>query len=70
MGPHVRVADRRRRGRRSARRFPSSVVHTVQVGPDGTLRITYASRRDEATYRAAVDHTQITSDVRAPVAGS
>lgn len=34
---------------------PCGLVHTVQVGPDGAVRVTTATRRDEATYRTAVD---------------
>jgi len=34
---------------------PPSLVHTVRLDPDGSARVTYAHRRDEATYRTAVD---------------
>jgi hypothetical protein len=34
---------------------PVSLIHTVRLDPDGTANITYARRRDEATYRTAVD---------------
>jgi len=34
---------------------PSGLVHTAQVAPDGAVRVTTATRRDEATYRTAVD---------------
>ncbi len=34
---------------------PCGLVHTVQVSPDGAVRVTTATRRDEATYRTAVD---------------
>jgi hypothetical protein len=36
---------------------PTSQVHTVRLDPDGTATVTYANRRDEATYRTAVDRT-------------
>jgi hypothetical protein len=36
---------------------PPSLVHTVRIDADGTARVTFANRRDEATYRTAVDHT-------------
>ena len=36
---------------------PPALVHTVRIDPDGTARVTFAHRRDEATYRTAVDHT-------------
>ena len=35
---------------------PPSRIHTVRLDADGTPTVTYASRRDEATYRVAVDH--------------
>jgi hypothetical protein len=34
-----------------------ALIHTVQVAADGTTRVTFANRRDEATYRTAVDRT-------------
>jgi hypothetical protein len=34
---------------------PCGLVHTVQVSPHGAVRVTTATRRDEATYRTAVD---------------
>ena len=34
---------------------PGGLVHTAQVDPDGAVRVTTATRRDEATYRTAVD---------------
>ncbi len=34
---------------------PHGVVHTVQVGPDNSIRATCADTRDEATYRVSVD---------------
>jgi hypothetical protein len=34
---------------------PASVVHTARLDVDGTVTATFASRRDEATYRTAVD---------------
>ena len=34
----------------------AAAVHTAQVGPDGVLTVTVAARRDEASYRTAVDH--------------
>ena len=34
---------------------PLSRIHTVRLDADGTATVTYASRRDEATYRTAVD---------------
>ena len=36
---------------------PSALVHTVRIDADGTTRVTFAKRRDEATYRTAVDLT-------------
>ena len=44
------------------------------VEPDGSLLITFASRRDEATYRTAVDRTLVTTEppvamATAPTAG-
>ena len=36
---------------------PWSRVHTVRVGDGGALHATVASRRDEATYRTAVDRS-------------
>jgi len=36
---------------------PPSQIHTVRVDADGRTRVTYAKRRDEATYRTAVDRT-------------
>jgi hypothetical protein len=35
---------------------PPSLIHTVRLAGDGTASVTYATRRDEATYRTAVDH--------------
>ena len=35
---------------------PPSLIHTVRVDTDGTASVTYATRRDEATYRTAVDY--------------
>ena len=35
---------------------PPSLIHTVRLTSDGTASVTYATRRDEATYRTAVDH--------------
>ncbi|HWM19836.1 MAG TPA: hypothetical protein VNO51_09125 [Ilumatobacteraceae bacterium] len=35
---------------------PPSLIHTVRLASDGTASVTYATRRDEATYRTAVDH--------------
>jgi hypothetical protein len=35
---------------------PPSLIHTVRLTADGTTSVTYATRRDEATYRTAVDH--------------
>jgi hypothetical protein len=43
---------------------PPSRIHTVRLETDGRAMVTYASRRDEATYRTAVDHavdTTVTS---------
>ncbi len=34
---------------------PPALVHTVRIDADGTARVTFANRRDEATYRTAVD---------------
>jgi hypothetical protein len=34
---------------------PADLVHTAQVGADGTVVVTTATRRDEASYRTAVD---------------
>jgi hypothetical protein len=34
---------------------PPSLIHTVRLDTDGTPSVTYATRRDEATYRTAVD---------------
>ena len=36
--------------------MPASLIHTVRLDTDGTLNVTFASRRDEATYRTAVDY--------------
>ena len=36
---------------------PLALVHTVRINPDGTSQVTFAKRRDEATYRTAVDLT-------------
>ena len=33
------------------------LVHTVRIDADGTTTVTFARRRDEATYRTAVDRT-------------
>jgi hypothetical protein len=44
---------------------PVSRIHTVRLDTDGTATVTYASRRDEATYRTAVDRI-VTSSVPAP----
>jgi hypothetical protein len=38
---------------------PVTLVHTVRIGPDGTANVTFASRRDEATYRTAVDRALV-----------
>ena len=35
---------------------PPSLIHTVRLDTDGTANVTYATRRDEATYRTAVDY--------------
>ena len=35
---------------------PPSLIHTVRLDTDGTASVTYATRRDEATYRTAVDY--------------
>ncbi len=35
---------------------PASLIHTVRLDTDGTVNVTFASRRDEATYRTAVDY--------------
>jgi hypothetical protein len=34
---------------------PPSLIHTVRLTSDGAASVTYATRRDEATYRTAVD---------------
>ena len=34
-----------------------ALVHTVRIDADGTTTVTFAHRRDEATYRTAVDRT-------------
>lgn len=34
---------------------PPSLIHTVRIDTDGTANVTYATVRDEATYRIAVD---------------
>jgi hypothetical protein len=34
-----------------------SLIHTVRLDGDGTASVTLARRRDEATYRTAVDRT-------------
>ena len=44
---------------------PPSRIHTVRLDSDGTATVTYASRRDEATYRTAVDRI-VTPSVPAP----
>lgn len=36
---------------------PPSEIHTVRLDTDGRATVTYAKRRDEATYRTAVDRT-------------
>ena len=55
LGPHRGVTRRGRpRGRSAAR--SAVAVHTVRIDADGTARVTYAHRRDEATYRTAVDY--------------
>jgi hypothetical protein len=36
---------------------PLALVHTVRIDADGTATVTFADRRDEATYRTAVDRT-------------
>jgi hypothetical protein len=36
--------------------MPPSLIHTVRLDTDGTANVTFASRRDEATYRTAVDY--------------
>jgi hypothetical protein len=33
-----------------------ALIHTVRIEEDGTTKVTFANRRDEATYRTAVDH--------------
>jgi hypothetical protein len=33
-----------------------ALIHTVRIDEDGTTSVTFANRRDEATYRTAVDH--------------
>ena len=33
-----------------------ALIHTVRIEADGTTSVTFAHRRDEATYRTAVDH--------------
>jgi hypothetical protein len=33
-----------------------ALIHTVRIEADGTPRVTFAHRRDEATYRTAVDY--------------
>ena len=33
-----------------------ALIHTVRIDDDGTTTVTFAHRRDEATYRTAVDH--------------
>ena len=35
---------------------PPSLIHTVRLDTDGTASVTYATVRDEATYRTAVDY--------------
>jgi hypothetical protein len=34
---------------------PPALIHTVRIEADGTTSVTFAHRRDEATYRTAVD---------------
>ena len=46
---------------------PPSLVHTVRLGNDGTASVTFATRRDEATYRTAVDHALSPEPLPAPV---
>ena len=36
---------------------PASMIHTVTIDADGTTNVTVARRRDEATYRTAVDRS-------------
>ncbi len=36
---------------------PPALIHTVRIDADGTATVTFAHRRDEATYRTAVDLT-------------
>ncbi len=42
---------------------PHGIVHTVQIGPDDTVRATCADTRDEATYRVSVDRALETAGV-------
>lgn len=34
-----------------------ALIHTVRIKADGTTLVTFAHRRDEATYRTAIDHS-------------
>lgn len=53
---------------------PPALVHTVRIGTDGKAMVTFANRRDEATYRTAVDLTlepaPVTTDVPTGVAAA
>lgn len=42
-------------------------VHTAQLGPDGIVTVTVADRRDEATYRTAVDRAMARLAISPPL---
>ena len=46
---------------------PPSLIHTVRVDTDGTASVTYATRRDEATYRTAVDYALDSGNLDPPL---
>jgi hypothetical protein len=50
--------------------MPPSLVHTVRLDSDGTARVTFAARRDEATYRTAVDYALDPGAVDHPTASA
>ena len=64
MGAHRGVARRRTASPSGRCPVPPSLIHTVRLDTDGTANVTYATRRDEATYRTAVDHALDPRDTR------
>ena len=45
---------------------PATQIHTVRLDQDGRATVTYATRRDEATYRTAVDRAVEPASTRLP----